>query len=378
MSGNPEEKQTTDESTRGSKRRHAFLEDRSISPPPLRRKLPTTPSTAQSEEVNNNRFEIISWNVNGVGPFFSGQTPKITSFSKTRPSASNAKEEPYSLRNFLRRHKFPQILCLQEVKINSKDEATKRALERAANGYDGPSYTAHFSLPRDRFNAKGFGGKVHGVCTLIRDDVLENKGGRAVTRDVDWDLEGRVLITEFGWKLLVVNGYWVNGTTNPYRDSQTGEVTGTRHDWKRKFHSLVLQEVKAYEAKGWHVVLIGDMNIAREPIDGYPGIRLGPDHVKNRSDFNAKFFNEPKGMRGIDTFRHFYGGKRKYSYHGEKAEEWGRSCDRVDLGIVSRSLVEGRGGLVVADIWESVEERGHSDHVPIGVVLDLERLEPPD
>ena len=148
----------------------------------------------------------------------------------------------------------------------------------------------------------------------------------------------------------------------------------------------MLEEVKQWEGKGWNVCLVGDMNIARSSIDGYPGIRLGIEHVKNREDFNEKFFEGEEGMKGVDTWRWFKGEKRGYTYHGEKEEEWGRSCDRVDLGIVSRKMVEWkevglkanelgrlRGGvrLLGADIWETVEERGHSDHVPISVVLDV-------
>jgi exonuclease III len=269
-------------------------------------------------------------------------------------------------------------VCLQEVKINPQDTKTKIALERAANsqkGADdgGPTYTAHFSLPRDKYNAKGFGGKVHGVCTLIHTSLIPYSS----TIEVEWDLEGRVLITDFPkWNLAVINGYWVNGTTNPYRSPETGGVIGTRHDRKREFHSQMLAEVKSYESKSWHVVLIGDMNIAPSLIDGYPGLRMGAEHVRNRRDFNEKFLgNEGDGMRGIDTFRHLHGGLRKYTYHGEKAERWGESCDRVDLGIVSRSLVEGvRVALVGAEIWENVEERGGSDHVPLSVVLDVGKL----
>jgi exonuclease III len=199
----------------------------------------------------------------------------------------------------------------------------------------------------------------------------------STTKEVDWDLEGRVLITDFpNWKLAVVNGYWVNGTTMPYRSTSTGAVIGTRHDRKREFHAQMLATVKEYEAKDWHVVLIGDMNVAPSLIDGYPNLRGGVEHVRNRRDFNEKFLSGEDGMRGVDTFRHFHGGTRKYSYHGEAKERWGESCDRVDLGIVSRSLVEGkgRGALVGADIWESVVERGASDHVPISVVLNVGKL----
>ena len=340
-----------------------------------------------------------------MGPFLASQTPKITSFfNSSQNDVQKKTEHIYSLRNILKRHRYPQMVCLQEVKINPKDEATKRALDKAANSNPGdmngnekaePVYKAYFSLPRDKHNARGFGGKVHGVCTLLRTDILNispqdsnsaSDGKEVQTREVDWDLEGRALITEFKkWKLAVVNGYWVNGTMNPYRDPETGDVVGTRHDRKRAFHSSVLQEVKKYENKGWEVVLIGDMNVARDERDGYPGIRLGAEHVANRRDFNNKFFEDGEGLRGVDTWRLFWGDRRGYTYHGEREEEWGRSCDRVDLGIVTRGLVgegertgekeggpkEGGARVVGAEIFESVDDRGHSDHVPISVVLDV-------
>jgi exonuclease III len=369
-------------------RKRSYAPDRPISPPPLRRKTNATSSPSQDLPIKN-RFEILSWNVNGITPLLKETTPKITSFFG--PKSEAKEEEVYSLRNVLKRHKFPQVVCLQEVKINSKDEATKRSVERAANPVrkddDGPRYKAWFSLPRDKFNARGFGGKVYGVCTLVRSDLLENSETKVETKEVKWDLEGRVLVTLFEqWKLVIVNGYWVNGTLNPYRDPQSGEVVGVRHDRKRAFHSLMLEEVKQSEGEGWNVCLVGDMNIARSSIDGYPGIRLGIEHVRNRQDFNEKFFEGEEGMKGVDTWRWSKGEKRGYTYHGEKEEEWGRSCDRVDLGIVSRKMVEWkegglkanelgrlRGGvqLLEAEIWETVEERGHSDHVPISVVLDV-------
>lgn len=137
----------------------------------------------------------------------------------------------------------------------------------------------------------------------------------------------------------------------------------------------MLAEVKTLEGEGWNVVLMGDMNIAPSALDGHPGVRLGDEHVRNRRVFNWNFLDEGnrEGMRGVDSWRWVHGGKRGYSYHGERKEEWGSTCDRVDLGVVSRSLV-GMGVLRGADIWESVEERGGSDHVPIGVVLDVGSL----
>lgn len=387
--------------------------DRPISPPPLRRKTqppqPKSPTPAEHLDGKTgfktsdvvNRFEILSWNVDGITHLLPKTQKSITSFfnksaRKQTPETDDEDEDGSAeapLGNFLRRHDFPQVVCLQEVKISSKDEKTRKAVGKAANGVEEPGYRAWFALPKDKFNATGWGGKVYGVCTLIRDDV---PGLMKETRGVEWDLEGRVLVSEFVFgsgaeerTLVVVNGYWPNGTMNVWRDSGSGFVKGTRHDMKRRFHELVLKDVLEWQGKGWEVVLIGDMNIARSPLDGHPDIRLGAEHVHNRRVFNEKFIEGEDGMKGVDSWRWLHGKKPGYSYHGEKAEDWGASCDRVDLGIVSPGLAvvdrgeegheEGKAKmeemrLIGAEIWESVQERGGSDHVPISVVLDLGRF----
>ena len=149
-------------------------------------------------------LRIYSWNVNGIHPFLQ---PTLASFYQAGPKSQSSAPITTSLRNFLQRHNWPQILCLQEVKIARKDDATRRAMERAVNlcrsGADhGPEYVVRFSLPRDKFNATGFGGKVYGVATIIRQDFFDTE----VTdiREVDWDLEGRVLIVETRSKLAII------------------------------------------------------------------------------------------------------------------------------------------------------------------------------
>ena len=336
---------------------------RTVSPPPQRRKVhvskPANHVEVETPLESATRFvKIVSWNVNGVGPFF-----------QRRLDAANVS----SLRMQLKKHGWPQLLCLQEVKINSTDTATQRRLQHAANAgsHAGePTYGIEYSLPRDPHNARGFGGKVHGVASLIRRDFLPFL---TTTRRPDWELEGRLLVHETAFRLVIINGYWLNGTSAPWNNAN-GKPEGTRHDLKLRYHDRILNEVLAYQNQGHHVLLVGDMNVALDKRDGHPNLRTVPfQHVKNRDDFNRKFFSDEQGMQGVDTFRHFHGDSRKYTYYSSH-REWGKSCDRVDHIIASRSLSK-ISAIVNCDICNTPEDAAHSDHVPIWTTIDASKLD---
>ena len=274
----------------------------------------------------------------------------------------------------MKRHGFPALFCLQEVKIAASDISSQRRLQQAANHKaqpDEPLYDAIFSLPRDKYNALGLGGRgqVHGVATFLRKDLDPIESRRP-----PWDLEGRILVHSLANGLTVINGYWVNGTSNPYRNSITGEQDGTRHDLKLRYHQHILEEVLALQSEGKSIVLVGDMNVARARIDGHPNLRTSPEqHVRNRQDFNDKFFDGEHGMRGIDIFRHLHGQKRKFTWHSTNVPH-GRVCDRVDYVIVSRNLIAQHGAIIDSDICDDASDKLHSDHVPIWLELDLAML----
>jgi exonuclease III len=354
--------------------------DRDISPPPTkRRKLsPSKDASCRqqpSPSNDNSLLRIYSWNINGIKAFLQKE---ITSFFTPQNTLSTSKHEPSpaaSLREFLRRHNWPQILCLQEVKIAPGDAKTQAAVKTAVNASaDGPRYQVFFTLPRDKFNARTFGGKVYGVCSIIRSDFshayVEN------VRDVSWNQEGRISVIEIGTgngeKLAIWNVYAVNGTTNEWRDSRTGEVLGTRHDCKIAVHKMIMDECKFMGEQGWKILILGDLNVAPQRIDGFPNLRTWPEqHVINRADFNRQFLDteNEEGFRGVDIWRYLRGKEKKYTYH-PRTVKWGTSCDRVDLALASRTMI--KSGLVAgAEIWDCDQERGPSDHVPLSVDLRL-------
>ncbi|KAK3082231.1 hypothetical protein LTS18_010648 [Coniosporium uncinatum] len=386
--------------------------DREISPPPSKRRklecslveaqttiqdgpaLISTPGTnyiPPSPSPNPDTLRIFAWNINGITPFLHSSKPITSYFSPTKKRSSSFRSNdaatsppPASLRAFLHRHNWPHALLLQEVKVAHDDTKTQRAVQAAINAKlsaddKGPPYKAFFSLPTDKHNARGLGGKgrVYGVCSILRADFCEDEVRRV--RDVEWDREGRVSVVELKSKVAVWNIYAVNGTENAYRDPMTGAVEGTRHDRKLAFHGLLVGECRRMEAQGWRHVLLGDFNVAPRRKDGWPGLRTWPpQHVINRADFNARFFGVGMGVEegkeslgAVDVWRKIKGTEQRYTYH-PRGVKWGASCDRVDLVVASGGLVEERR-MVDVGILDSEKERGPSDHVPIWVELKVER-----
>lgn len=372
-----------------------------VSPPPSKRRRVAIASTSGRDGLEEEGVvTIFSWNINGISPFIQ---QSITSFfnttSKNKDQLPPARTLPKaSLRDFLRRHRWPTALFLQEIKINPDDGSTIRAVQhavkpQAAEPPEAPEYVVDFCLPSDKYNARGFGRKIYGVCSIVRKDFFNRSESRF--RTVDWDTEGRFLVLETTAaagipKLAFINIYAVNGTDNAYKNPATGDVDGTRHDRKLEVHAKLQQECDTLHSRGYGVVLAGDMNIARSVMDGHPNLRTIPQqHCKNRADFEARFFggatkgalkNDSSmkdsivdftgGLGMIDTFRHLHPTKRGYSYY-PRGRDWGDSCDRVDMIIVSSSLEH---TIASAGMHETPGERGPSDHVPIWVALNFGRI----
>lgn len=363
-----------------------------ISPPPSKRKrLISTAATRAAPQS----LTVYSWNVNGITPFLQ---PSLKSYFKPTSSKETDDDVPKaSLRDFLRRHDWPTILFLQEVKINPDDKATIQAVERAVKrqphepSSDAYKYEAHFCLPSDRHNARGFGRKVYGVCSVVRKDFCDEYVEKI--RPVAWDVEGRFLVIETQAKgnlpkLAIINIYAVNGTDHPYKDPETGDTVGTRHDRKLAVHKLLQAECRELQARGFEIILAGDMNIARARIDGHPNLRTFPkQHVTNRADFEARFFaelekkavapdtdatsehteTEAPGLGMIDTFRHLHPEQNAYTYY-PRSKNFGDSCDRVDMIMISKGLAS---ILKEAGMHQTAGQRGTSDHVPLYAHFDF-------
>lgn len=149
---------------------------KAISPPGSRKRKRTVDQPEEPHaRPQQQSLVIYSWNVNGIGPFLQ---PSVASYFKSAADGTGETKQSIakaSLRDTLRRHGWPTCLFLQEVKINPDDTSTMRAVVKAVRKQhieeaDAPEYDAHFCLPSDKHNARGFGRKVYGVCSIIRAD----------------------------------------------------------------------------------------------------------------------------------------------------------------------------------------------------------------
>ncbi|KAJ3553285.1 hypothetical protein NM688_g3697 [Phlebia brevispora] len=293
---------------------------------------------------------ILSWNIETPIPFLSLSAKAIGSSKASHPL------RPKHLREMLARHEFPDFLCLQEVRARQSDTEWITALKGAVNGRDsGPKYAVYTSLNRATRGQRHFG-----TATFAK-----NPDAVAVAREVDWDSEGRVVILEMraGWAL--VNVYALNGSEYPRRDPTGKSLPKTRNERKREFNRLLLRECQAMQARGLHVVLIGDFNISLTKADCYPRLRTEYPHALARKEFNEKFIPEAKVA---DVFRHIHGDKRSFSWFA-KGKPQGEDCARVDYALVERAIVD---RVVHMEYLEDPKERAHSDHAPL--LLELKDM----
>lgn len=250
-------------------------------------------------------MKLISWNVNGI-----------------RAAYKKGFNEFFDDVN-------ADIFCIQETKMQEGQ------LDLTKEGY-------HVYL--NSAERKGYSGTA----------VWTKKEPISVTKGIgieEHDNEGRVLTLEYD-KFYLINVY----TPNSKRELERLDY---RVVWETEFRNY-LQELR----KRKPIILCGDLNVAHKELD-----------VKNdkANRGSAGFTDEERrelenllNLKYIDTYRHFYPEKEKYSwwsYFGKAREKnvgW-----RIDYFIVSDEL---KDNLKDAYIYDNIYG---SDHCPVGLELEF-------
>jgi exodeoxyribonuclease-3 len=238
----------------------------------------------------------------------------------------------------------PDVLCLQELKI--VDEHFPHA-PFAALGYE----------------AAVFGQKTYnGVAILARQPMAEVTRGFANLGNVETSPEARIIAA-------TVQGVRIHSVYVP--NGQT--IQSDRYAHKLKWLAQLTTHVQA----GDHSIpwlLCGDFNVAPEERDLYNAVAFENDVIFHRDVRQAYATLIQTGL--VDTFRLHHPEPGHFSWWDYRmlAVQKNRGL-RIDLMLADRALVPS----VVATGIDREARKGPlpSDHAPIWVELDLNRLVAP-
>jgi len=265
-------------------------------------------SAAKDKDGKKWNLKISSWNVDGV-----------RACAKKGGAA-------------LLEHEQPDVLCLQETKVNEK---------QIPNEFKHDDYPHQYWFPAKK---DGYSG----VALLSKEKPVSVEYGMD---DTELDDEGRLITAEFPTFYLV--------TTYVPNAGRKLVTLDKRMDWDPKFreHLKKLDAVKP-------VIVCGDLNVAHKEID----LKNPKTNTKN-AGFTKQ---EREGFTTLleeggftDMFRHFYPEEKdKYTFWtymmGCRAKNVGW---RLDYMLVSNRMVDS-----VADCLHRSDVLG-SDHCPITLLL---------
>lgn len=254
-------------------------------------------------------MEIHSWNINGLRAIMK--------------------------KNFLEYIKeySPDILCLQETKLQEKD------LTESIRDIEG--YYSYFS----HAEKKGYSG----VAVYTKEKPLSIKQGIGIE---EFDIEGRIIICEFK-DFILLNIYFPNGQ----KDEE-------RLDYKLRFYDAILDYCNKEVKEGKKLLICGDYNTA---------------HTENDIK-NAKTNEKTSGFMPVerawidkfisngytDTFRSLNKDIIKYSWWSYRFNARERNTGwRIDYHFVSNNLLN---NVKRAEILDEIKG---SDHCPITVKLEF-------
>lgn len=228
---------------------------------------------------------------------------------------------------------LPDLLCLQETRIH-----TAQLTDHMLN----PSGYNSYWVAAER---RGYSG----VATFSRQ---EPQAVRAGFGHPQFDVEGRVLITEFS-SFTLVNAYFPSG--------QRGH---DRVAYKLEFYDALLAHCQTLQAEGHRLVVCGDFNTAHKRID-----LARPAQNKKTSGFlpeEREALTRWMDNGFVDSFRALHPSEEAYSWWTYRSDARARNVGwRLDYFLVEEALMP---AVQAASILGNIPG---SDHCPVELKLDL-------
>ncbi|WP_457551537.1 exodeoxyribonuclease III [Desulfobacula sp.] len=258
------------------------------------------------------KIKIISWNVNGMRAVMKKEFAKII-------------------------HNLdPDILLIQETKLQ-EDQRTDEMIHLH-------SYKSFWSYSTIK---KGYSG----VAAYSK---LESENVTTAFARPEFDNEGRVIQLEYK-DFFLFNIYFPNG-----------QMSDERLAYKFDFYDWFLDHANKLKNQGKSLIITGDFNIAHNEID-----LKNPGPNSKRSGFlriERDVLDRMIDMGYVDTFRHFYPDKVKYSWWSYRFNARKNNAGwRIDYFFVTKDLID-KGLVKQAFIDNDVFG---SDHCPVGLTIQI-------
>ena len=257
-------------------------------------------------------MKIISWNVNSV-----------------RARVEN-------ILNYINESN-PDILFLQEIKTQNENfpSETFRKIGYKSYVFGQKSYNGVAFLSKSKIeNIK---------IDFIRDKL---KQSRIIT--------GEIVINKK--KIKIINIYVPNG--NP--------VDTEKYEYKKKWLSSFLKEIKIELIKNPNLLISGDFNIIPEEIDVYDFKRYENDALF-KIEIRKKY-RELINLGFKDVYRHFNKSKQEYTFWDYFAGSWQKNYGmRIDHFLVSNNLLSNVKSININNKPRSKTKP--SDHTPIEIEI---------
>lgn len=328
--------------------------------------VPFQRKTTNADFDPNKMFKFITWNVAGLRGML--------------------KKDVSALKDFLAAEQ-PDVLCLQETKLNVEDAAANAALG-VVDGYafvDHPcAYKKGYSGTRTYLRTSSMVTRLHARCT--RGFALPSADASAgvsntVTVEGAGDEEGRVLTTFLssqdaagaaaGPRLALVNTYVPNSGMGldrlPHRiqtfDPLMREYLKKLDDWSGSHHRKSSGAAAAAEPALHGFIWTGDLNVAERDYDRYyAGTFKSMQECSGFTPEERTSFRQTMATTGaVDVFRQLYpSAGPSYTFWSMRINGRAKGLGwRLDYFVVSSRLVP-----FIVDCFP-MPEVVKSDHCPV-------------
>ena len=241
-----------------------------------------------------------------------------------------------NIKSYLLKYK-PDILMMQEIKTED--------LNFPYDDFSSMSYESHV------FGQKSYNGVAiisRGKLKNIRKDLIKDKlkQSRIISAEIEYKKKN----------IQLINIYTPNG--NP--------VDTEKYDYKKKWLSDLIKQLKNLSKKNQNIILAGDFNIIPSAEDVY-----NPKSFEDDALFRLEIRKKLREMINLgfyDVYRYFNETKEGYTFWDYMRGAWQKNNGmRIDHFLVSNSLIDN-----IKSININKDPRGRekpSDHTPIEITL---------